>query len=382
MKRTCVISLGISGPQASDQPSVDFQDYARGLARIKEALVRHGYSGGIITWDHDYPTELPTTKRGHFAFKPYCFAEAHLRGYEIVLWLDSSIVVKRAIDPLLEHLERDGYLFFPESETVGEYCSDAALVPLGITREESFTLPSCWACVLGLDLRNAVSREFLRQWTDRASDGVTFPGPKWSGVRGWPRTVSQDRRVKGHRHDQTAASVIGAKLGMTNWRSRNDFFHFFDNDRSFVRKLNENFGTAATEETEGPTRQAQPSDGIAESLQAIAQAPTAPDGYRKLGRTLTQQRRSNEAIDAYTEALRLDPLHAPTHVSIADVLLSGGNVREASLHYDQAVHLAPRDPEVHRRQGLFHLAKGEWTAAHEAFRRGVACRPQDVRGAE
>jgi hypothetical protein len=79
----------------------------------------------------------------------------------------------------------------------------------------------------------------LQQWKERARDGVTFPGPKWSGVFGWPRTASQDPRVKGHRYDQTAASVIALKLGMDQWKSKSLFYEFFECERSFVRRLRE-----------------------------------------------------------------------------------------------------------------------------------------------
>jgi len=238
-KRTCIITLGINGPQSPDHPAVVFQDYARGIARQRQQLALHGYRGDILTWEQDYPPGSPSAREAHCAFKPYCFWEAQERGYEIVLWLDSSIAIKRPIDPLLECAGRQGYLFFRVFHSVGEYCKDDALEPLGITREESFAMPSCRACVMGLDLTHAVSREFLREWKTRAGDGVTFPGPKWSGVRGWPRTASPDPRVKGHRHDQTAASVIAARLGMTAWWSRSEFSHYFDNDRRFVRELSE-----------------------------------------------------------------------------------------------------------------------------------------------
>ena len=131
-----------------------------------------------------------------------------------MLWLDAGIRIRRSLDPLFESIQRRGYLFFPERHSVGEYCKDDALGPLGITREESFAIPSCWAAVMGLDFESPKAVEFLRQWKERAADGVTFPGPKWSGVNGWPLTASKDPRVKGHRHDQTAASVIAHRLGM------------------------------------------------------------------------------------------------------------------------------------------------------------------------
>jgi hypothetical protein len=241
-QRMCVISLGINSPSPSGHPEVLFQDFPRGIARIKEALVKYKFHGDFIFWDKDYPEGCPIHRQTPWAFKPFCFYEVQKRGYELVLWLDASIKIKRPLEPLFELMRQDGHLIFQEDHTVGEYCKDEALKPLGITREESFGLPCCWSSVLGLDLNNQRSVEFLRQWDERASDGVTFPGPKWSGVFGWPKTASQDPRVKGHRHDQTAASVIALKLGMDQWKSRKFFDEFFDLERSFVRKFQEQKG--------------------------------------------------------------------------------------------------------------------------------------------
>lgn len=233
---TCVISLGVNAAVPSDHPAALFQDYSRGIARIRDGLSRAGYRGGFLAWDQRYPAGAPSGGEAFCAFKPFCFAEAQAQGYRFVLWVDAGIRIKGALDPLFELIQRRGYLFFPEQHSVGEYCKDDALGPLGITREESFAIPSCWTAVVGLDCESPKAVEFLRQWKERATDGVTFPGPKWSGVHGWPRKASQDPRVKGHRHDQTAASVIAYRLGMNEWESRELFDRFLAADPGFVRR--------------------------------------------------------------------------------------------------------------------------------------------------
>jgi hypothetical protein len=235
----CVISLGVSSPNSPDRPTPSFQDFSRGLARIREDLLKFNFQGDFIPWDQHYPEGSPTQQQIHGAYKPFCFYEVQQRGYQLVLWMDASIKIRKPLEPLFALIKQDGYLMFQESHSVGAYCKDEALKLLGITREESFKLPSCWSCVLGLDLSNQRSVEFLRQWKERASDGITFPGPKWSGVKGWPRTASQDPRVHGHRCDQTSASVIAIKLGMAAWKSKEYFSEFFNNERDYVRKYQE-----------------------------------------------------------------------------------------------------------------------------------------------
>jgi hypothetical protein len=169
------------------------------------------------------------------AFKPFCLTRARELGYDMVLWLDASIDIRQPLDEIWAEIERTGYILFQENHSVGEYCKDGALATLGIGREESFMIPSCWSCALGLDLRQERSRRFLDQWRRLAVDGVTFPGPKWSGVRGWTRTASSDPRVSGHRYDQTAASVIAWRLGMVEWKSKEYFARFFSNNRVFLK---------------------------------------------------------------------------------------------------------------------------------------------------
>ena len=244
-QRICVISLGINGPPPSNHPKVLFQDFPRGIKRIKENLNKYHFKGDFIFWEKLYPEGSPTHQQVPYAFKPFCFYEAHKFGYHLILWMDASIIIKQPIEPLFELMKQDGYLIFQEDHSVGEFCKDSALKPLGITRKESFDMPSCWSCVIGLNLANRRSMEFLRQCKERACDGITFPGPKWSGVRGFPPTASQDPRVNGHRYDQTAASVIALKLGMDRWKSKKLFHEFFEDDRIFVRKLQERSFSAA-----------------------------------------------------------------------------------------------------------------------------------------
>jgi hypothetical protein len=228
-----VVTLGVTAKAPGDHPYCR-KDFAPGIRRLKRSLAKHKFVGGAIYWDRGYPVGCPTHLESPFAFKPFCFYAAWRLGYRYVLWLDASVKVRSSVDPIFRKIVSDGYIMFQETHSVGEYCTDTALKSLGITRERAFEMPSCWGCAIGLDLGDPTAQEFLQSWRTYAVDGVTFPGPKWSGVRGWPQTISSDSRVKGHRHDQTAASVIAQKLGMTSWWSKRRFYDYFDNDRRSI----------------------------------------------------------------------------------------------------------------------------------------------------
>lgn len=231
--RRCVITLGVAEQPPADHPQV-IRDFQSGITRLQASLVASGYEGDFIFWSGEYPKGAPSHRDSPCGFKPFCFFEAEAQGYEIVLWMDATVQIVRPLEELFQCIERDGYLIFAEDHSVGAYCKDAALPTLGLTREDSFAMRSCWACTLGLDLRKPQSIEFLKKWKELATDGITFPGPKWSGVRGFPPTASTDSRVKGHRYDQTAASVIALRLGMTAWRSKEVFFRFLSNSRRSI----------------------------------------------------------------------------------------------------------------------------------------------------
>jgi hypothetical protein len=234
LPRRCIVTFGIAPRYAPPLPSV-VRVFEAALKQLRASVSEHGFDGELIVWDKVYPEGCPPHRKSPFAFKPFCVEDAMLRGFETILWMDASVRVKAPLGRVFERIEKEGYLLFREDHSVGEYCTDAALRPLGITREESFRLPSCWACVMGFNMRQERTREFLQQWQGLAMDGVTFPGPKWSGVRGFPRTASADERVKGHRWDQTAASVLALKFGMNDWQSKDVFSECFENDRATTR---------------------------------------------------------------------------------------------------------------------------------------------------
>jgi hypothetical protein len=198
--------------------------YARMAPRLAESLRAVGESAVLKQWVDSYPPSVPP---GHdlpiaaYCAKPYAMFEAWLKGSNVILWLDSACYAVKPLDPLWEQIERDGYYIQENGWNVGQWCSDAALKTLEIAREESFLIPECSSMVIGLDLRRADCRSFMYSWGRLAADKITFPGAHTNdngkatelgvGYRNVGH-VSDDPRVLGHRHDQTAASVLAHRL--------------------------------------------------------------------------------------------------------------------------------------------------------------------------
>jgi hypothetical protein len=121
---------------------------------------------------------------------------------------------------MLEHIEHHGYYLQENGSNVGEWCSDAAIKAMGLTREQAFDIPELAGMAMGLDLRRAECQQFVRDWLGMAH---TFPGYHTNSVAldaaGQPYAghrnvgfVSDNPQVKGHRHDQSAASVLSHRL--------------------------------------------------------------------------------------------------------------------------------------------------------------------------
>ena len=196
----------------SDTCVVNFANnwFVKGQCRLKETFRRHGYNGDFLLFNSEQELGCPPHSEAPYAFKAYALKLAQDKGYHYVLWVDSSVYAVKSVQLAFVRIERDGYLFLNGGWNTGQWCSDAALETLGITREDSFGYPHMMACVMGLDLHESTAQHFLQRYYELANDGVTFKGA-WTNKN---HEVSDDERVLGHRHDQTAASVIATKLGM------------------------------------------------------------------------------------------------------------------------------------------------------------------------
>jgi len=98
-----------------------------------------------------------------------------------------------------------------------EWTADASYADLGITREENARIPHVVATAFGISLRHFKGVAFLAEYL-RLAQTKAFCGPWWNSNRPeyhrWAAAgPCGGAMVKGHRHDQTAASVIAWKLG-------------------------------------------------------------------------------------------------------------------------------------------------------------------------
>jgi len=195
----CIVSVGTGNHRGK-------------LARLTDQVFALGEN--FFFWDGYLPMESPSHEEAPYAFKVWALRTVLTRSeglhHDVLLWLDSSIIILKPLAPIWELIEQQGYWFSRNHNySTGNWASDASLPILGITREEAFGIPQIVATSFGLDLRQPVAQDFLSRWRDLALAGA-FAGP-WSNEHG---EASSDPRVKGHRHDQTAASVLVHRMGL------------------------------------------------------------------------------------------------------------------------------------------------------------------------
>ncbi len=196
--------------------------YPRGQDRLSRGLDAHGYIGTKMFWKDSFPAGR-THAEVPYGFKPFAFDEARKAGFDRVLWLDAALVIENPVDKIFEKISELGYFLIDNvGYNTGEWCSDAALETLSLEREASFKLPHLMACAMGLDFRSAIVREFLDEYLKFAQDGKSFQG-KHTNAHG---EVSKDKRVRGHRHDQTVASVLAPRFGLDQWQNPFEWLHY------------------------------------------------------------------------------------------------------------------------------------------------------------
>jgi len=203
--------------------------YAKSLDRLEESLDRHAKGIDRLIWRGSLPPGSPTHQAVPYGFKAYALMEAKRQGYDLVIWADANTWLIRDIDPVFDYIEKHGYMFlanYGEAGIIGKWSSDACIAAFGKTREEAFEMKEIMACCFGLDLRKENCNKFLQKYYDCASDGVTYLGA-WHNDK---HQVSVSDKVKGHRHDQTVASLTLHELDMLDWLVPYESFLYYWDD--------------------------------------------------------------------------------------------------------------------------------------------------------
>lgn len=214
--------------------------YGQMQERLKRSLEAVGYTGDVAFYNHEEQIRIdekivcPYHKSDDvklhaegkvvpYAFKAYAIKKAVNDGYENIIWMDAALYATKSIEPIIEHVEKNGYIFFDNiGFSIGDYTSDACLNKFGWTRDKAFQNKMIMACMMGFNTKSQEATKFINQYYEAARDGVSYLGA-WNNNNG---DVSSDMRCKGHRHDQSVASIIIAELKLKIINAQKTFFAY------------------------------------------------------------------------------------------------------------------------------------------------------------
>lgn len=206
MSGRCVINVAFGTRQETGVPYVEAQK------RLVRTVRKEGeHKGGVLTWREEVPKGSADHDHVQYHFKGVAMHEAATRGYESLLWLDAPMMAIRSLDKMWERLEERGYILWAHPAghwTIGEWTSDACLKHYGMTRAEARGVPMLCSGAFGYSLAHPMGRKLHDAFV--TAPAVALLG-RWHNKSA---KVSKDRRVKGHRHDQSVLSILAHKLGL------------------------------------------------------------------------------------------------------------------------------------------------------------------------
>lgn len=189
--------------------------YNFGQKRLVDSFWKHHPSEHLVSgiqimgFTSENDVSSPSHEQNPYAFKIYAMENAKNRGFNQVLWLDSSVMFVKHSQPIFECIEKNGFFFEEAGHWVGSWCNDRTLEYFNITREEAMQMPMFSAGFTGIDFTNRIGVEFFERWKKSMLDGQ-FIGD-WSN----------------HRHDMTCASIIANQMGLNKlYSSGGNFFAY------------------------------------------------------------------------------------------------------------------------------------------------------------
>ncbi len=124
--------------------------------------------------------------------------------------------------------------------------------------------------------------------------------------------------------------------------------------------------------------QGQYQEVLNEATKLIFRFPNSVNLYNIIGAANQGLRKLDEAIEAYNEALSIQPDFADTHNNIGIILQEQGKLAEAIKAYTKALSIKPNFAEAHYNIGNALKEKGKLEEAIEAYNKVISIKPDFV----
>ena len=120
---------------------------------------------------------------------------------------------------------------------------------------------------------------------------------------------------------------------------------------------------------------------VKEFQRSIALSPNSSytqDSYDYMVQSLLNLNRTNDAIKAYKQAIKLEPTNDSYHVNLGNIYFSVNRYEDAAAEYNQAVRLDPTSSLNWYSLGQAYNQTGNYTGAEQAFKKIQAQAPLDA----
>jgi Flp pilus assembly protein TadD len=122
-------------------------------------------------------------------------------------------------------------------------------------------------------------------------------------------------------------------------------------------------------------------EAIQHYSEALRLKPQFVEAWNNLGLALMMQGKLDEAVPCFAEALRLKPDNATAHKNLGALRLRQGRLDEAARHLAEAVRLRPNDAEAHYDLGVALMSQEKFDEAVQQFTAALRIRPDLVEAA-
>jgi len=125
-------------------------------------------------------------------------------------------------------------------------------------------------------------------------------------------------------------------------------------------------------------RKGRTSEAIDQFTEALRINPDYAEAHNNLGYALLATGRTSAAIEQCEEALRIDPTYAHAHNNLGNALAQTGRASEAIDHYKQTLRMNPNSADAHSNLGAALAQLGRISEAIEELKAAVRINPNNI----
>lgn len=180
--------------------------YNTGSDRLKGSLLDKGFPGDLLIWRDEWP-DMAFPRDCVYTVKAAAFSVALSRGYDIIIWGDSSVTARKNTQPFVDNIRHNGYWIGTSGHSAAQTATDAQLQYFGVSRDWAAQVPDCATGLFGFDVSRPEMRAVVNDWIRAGKDGAFNGSRKHAGQ-------SSDPRFLYGRQDQSAMSLVLGKHGL------------------------------------------------------------------------------------------------------------------------------------------------------------------------